>query len=1199
MNDLISDFSTNTLLSFFKAKVSSFKPLKESLNSILSDNNFQDFSELSKIGEIDFSGVEDLLVFACKTDKTLTKRSSKKRQFEIAKKVLKEDFKDGAIFVFYDDIGNFRFSFIRKNYGNKEQKFTNWKRFTYYIEKDKTNKTFKDRVGNCDFSSLDAIQKAFSVEKLTEDFYKELFAWYTWTLSDEVGITFPNNTEIVEDDRVKLEEQIIRLITRLLFVWFIKQKKLVPACLFEPEQLSRVLKDFDPNSKTEGNYYNAILQNLFFATLNKAIKERAFAQAVGERDIKTLYRYAEMFQISEQEVIEVFNDVPFLNGGLFECLDKDKRQDGVKYALDGFSRNAEKANGHFKHRAFIPNCVFFDDKKGIIPLLERYNFTVEENAPNEIQVALDPELLGNVFENLLGAFNPETKETARKQSGSFYTPREIVSYMVDESLIFYLLNVFPDLKEESIRHLFTEEDLAKEFAQNHALSEEISQKLKEIKILDPACGSGAFPMGILNRMVSVLEKLTCYKEKTIYDLKLHLIEECIYGVDIQTIAVQISKLRFFISLIVEQEEIDLAKPDENYKVITLPNLETKFVAANTLIGLTSANKNLLDLNDKVLEEMKTKLWDIRKQHFYAKSAREKRKLRITDESLRDEIKGYISANASKPNTAFIQTLQNEITQLENKRKNVEGELWVDETTKRTQVALFDNPVKQPSIFKVDKNLDERKKIDTRLKAIQTEIAKENNKAINIGFEKEIETIAKWNPYDQNASSPFFDVEWMFGLRTETADLGSFDVVIGNPPYVSAPTMVKTNPLLRKAIQNSNSFSTLYQKWDLYIPFMEIGLQQLSKNGISAMIIPYPFTNQTYSKNLRELILDKYSLREIVDLNGTKIFESATVSNCIPFISKKDNIESCGVSQIVDGLKIERIFQQSYKDLVQDEKTAVWNLSKEKRGKDKYSKMSILGDFCYLSKGMVLNANENTEKGSFVKEDLISDSHDEIHNRKYIEAKDIEKYRVKRVRYLEYNTERCPGKLSRPTFRELYEQPKLVFNCLGKMIVHYDEGAKLLHNHSLYSAILWKDLRDTDNKSISSSVKRYSRYLRKEMELNSESIDLRYLIGILNSKYASNLLNNLRGGDYHIYPEHLRNFPIPLIAIEKQQTLISLVNQVISNKTENANLDITSLISEIDSIVYKFYNLTHEEVLIIDPEFSLSQSEYDNLKIEEG
>ena len=130
--------------------------------------------------------------------------------------------------------------------------------------------------------------------------------------------------------------------------------------------------------------------------------------------------------------------MPFLNGGLFECLDKTRYIDGVTkcYNFDGFSRNdARFPDGRYKHRAVIPNNLFFEPEKGLISILKRYNFTIEENSPEEQQVALDPELLGKVFENLLGAYNPETKETARNQSGSFYTPREIVNYMVDESLI--------------------------------------------------------------------------------------------------------------------------------------------------------------------------------------------------------------------------------------------------------------------------------------------------------------------------------------------------------------------------------------------------------------------------------------------------------------------------------------------------------------------------------------------------------------------------------------------------------------------------------------------------------------------------------------------------------------------------------------------------------------------------------------------
>ena len=213
----------------------------------------------------------------------------------------------------------------------------------------------------------------------------------------------------------------------------------MPEALFQPDFLKTILKNFTPDSATSGNYYNAILQNLFFATLNNEIDKRDFATGKSfqgkaeDYGVKTLFRNPEndsWFRISNDEVLEIFSSVPFLNGGLFECLDKDTpdSQGKIIYS-DGFSRRADR-----QRRAFIPNALFFD-ANGLIPLLERYNFTVEENSPEDVQVALDPEMLGKVFENLLGTYNPETQITARKSSGSFYTPREIVHYMVDETLI--------------------------------------------------------------------------------------------------------------------------------------------------------------------------------------------------------------------------------------------------------------------------------------------------------------------------------------------------------------------------------------------------------------------------------------------------------------------------------------------------------------------------------------------------------------------------------------------------------------------------------------------------------------------------------------------------------------------------------------------------------------------------------------------
>jgi len=390
-------------------------------------------------------------------------------------------------------------------------------------------------------------------------------------------------------------------------------------------------------------------------------------------------------------------------------------------------------------------------------------------------------------------------------------------------------------------------------------------------------------------------------------------------------------------------------------------------------------------------------------------------------------------------------------------------------------------------------------------------------------------------------------------------------------------MVETNQDGRRAIIESGHFTTLYQKWDLYIPFIEIGLQLLTINGTFTMIVPYPLTNQTYAKKIRELILNQYNMFEIVDLNGTKVFENATVSNCIPFITKSTSNNNCYISHINEQKKILRSFLKNNTTLIQDKKTSVWNLTVEERETSRHSRMSILGDFCYISKGMVLNADEKNAKGEFSKNDLISETYDTIHCRKYIEAKDIERYRVKKIRYLEYNTERCPGKLSRPTFKKLYEKPKLMFNRLGNLMTFYDDKENFLHSDSMYSAVLWKDLEKIKNKSISASVKRYSRYSRKEMESYSKQVDLRYLLGILNSRYANVLLSNLRGGDYHIYPEHLRNLPIPLVEKSKQKNIIDLVNQIIAIKTNNPMSDTSNLEQKIDKLVYEFYGLSLDEI----------------------
>lgn len=514
---------------------------------------------------------------------------------------------DGAfMFCYRRGESILRFSYLSETWTfNKQKQFvkvsTDTMRYTYLLGEGRACRTAIEQFTALKNSklTLSDVTEAFSVETLTKQFYNDLFQWYQWAVDPASGVSFPNNMANDADQREDMETKMIRLITRMMFVWFIKQKSLVPNRLFDAAFIKGILKDFDPDSNTSGNYYNAILQNLFFATLNRAIvdeegNKRCFATNVG-KDVKTLYRYEELFSISTQEVINIFAEVPFLNGGLFECLDKTKTIDGVEqaYNYDGFSRNNKTfVDGRYRNRAVVPNVLFFHPERGLIAIFARYNFTIEENTPEEQQVALDPELLGKVFENLLGAYNPETRETARNQSGSFYTPRVIVKYMVDECLIAYLGNT------PFVRSLF-----ANNFVYDSAKAAEyraIVDKLKAIKILDPACGSGAFPMGILCRMIEVICRIS--PNEDIYKTKLAIIENCLYGSDIQSIAAQITKLRFFISLICNCEK-DNAKP--NFGIPTLPNLETNFVAADSLIDKKKENTQLNLFENPRIKEIKT------------------------------------------------------------------------------------------------------------------------------------------------------------------------------------------------------------------------------------------------------------------------------------------------------------------------------------------------------------------------------------------------------------------------------------------------------------------------------------------------------------------------------------------------------------------------------------------------------------------
>ena len=708
-------------------------------------------------------------------------------------------------------------------------------------------------IENEGVNNFDTLDKAWegilNTEELNKQFYRKLFTWYEWAVKEA---TFPTD----ENRVIKPEEHVIRLITRLLFIWFIKEKGLVADELFKKAQIQDFLKEdvFDSGD----SYYRAVLQNLFFATLNTEIDKRRFStQTRKDHRNFSVYRYESQMDDSDR-LLELFAETPFINGGLFDCLDTFTETGGGGCRIDCFSDRQYR-------KLSIPNRLFFDEEQGLIPLLEHYKFTVEENTPIDQEVALDPELLGRVFENLLAAINPETGETARKMTGSYYTPRAIVDYMVEEALIATLSQKCQPSEdneiawEERLRYLF---DYAQMFDDASVWFDDretvdIVKTISEFKILDPAVGSGAFPMGVLHKLTLALRRLDPdnnrwealqkelagkraaaafntqnqqerddelteisetferYRDSD-FGRKLYLIQNSIFGVDIQPIACQIAKLRFFISLAIEQE------PDKdagNFGIKPLPNLETRFVAANTLIGIDLSEARGL-FQDDVVQQLLKEIAPIREKFFLANNRQKKRKLEEQEERCRKQLENELE----RQRTEWINNQQREIKQ---------------------KVAQLPNPKQREQQLK-----EEQAKYKIRKAKFDADF--ENARKI-----------VQWKPYDQNAKEDWFDPEWMFRI-TE-----GFDIAIGNPPYVESRNSLLLDE--QKTAYGKQVVSdweeSLPRGIDLLIYFYARSAKFLNEYGNGCFITQNAWLNTDYGYKFQRFSLNKFSFLQIVDTSA--------------------------------------------------------------------------------------------------------------------------------------------------------------------------------------------------------------------------------------------------------------------------------------------------------------------------------------------
>ena len=1006
-------------------------------------------------------------------------------------------------------------------------------------------------------------------QELNRRFYRELYNWFERAIEEA---SFPKN----QAQTISSEEHVIRLITRLLFVWFIKEKGLIAEDLFIKNKVRDLLKNYD--HETGDSYYRAVLQNLFFATLNTEIDKRRFSkQTRADHRNPSVYRYKKEMTDSDG-LLNLFAQTPFINGGLFDCLDSFEGVKAGGTRLDCFTDNPTQRRDYS-----IPNRLFFG-ANGLITLFENYKFTVEENTPIEQEVALDPELLGKVFENLLAAYNPETRETARKQTGSYYTPSTVVDYMVAETLVALLAEKCQpadgDVKywHERLHYLLDYED-AYDDAKDLFLKEEaegIVRAIAEIKVLDPAVGSGAFPMGMLHKLTLALQRLdpdnkwwealqrefakakadaafetrkqqdrdaelleiseTFERYSDDFGRKLYLIQNSIFGVDIQPIACQIAKLRFFISLAIEQES---DKNADNFGIKPLPNLETRFVAADTLIGLGLSEAKSL-LQDDAVQQLLKEIEAIREKYFLANNRSQKLQYTRQEQTCRDQLDQALKAQ--KEEWAARQHRD------------------IDE-----KIARIPNPKDRAKLRD-----DEQKNYKMREKR----------------FDASLETarkVAHWKPYDQNAKADWFDPEYMFGITR------GFDVVIGNPPYIQ---LQKNRGELRRRYQYAD-FETFASTGDIYQLFYEKGCQLLiPQRGLLCYITSDSWLNTEYGKTLRRYFAEQHTpLRLLIIGEGT--FENAIVNTSIltarhgrsDEIGKAVNIISLANKNFPPDASFWMPFQpqgerswsvlsvieQSIMDKMETVGTALkeWDIAINYGIKTGYSEAFIIDN---RTKNVLIDKDPNSaeilkqvlRRGNDLQRFLapwtgwwLIDTHNGYDN---VPAVNIDDYPA-----IKSHLDRFYPRLEKR--RDKGRTPYNLRNC-----AYHQEFEK--------EKLIWLDLTQKGRFACDDS----GIYCLDSSFIMTSNC-AKYLCAILNSNLIAWFMKNTAPTGMGMHPRwkkvYVETIPIPKISATKQRPFIQLVDSILATKDADSDADITDQEREIDRLVYALYGLTEEEIAAVE------------------
>ena len=1014
------------------------------------------------IGNIRLDDGHSLAIFCFEVTDNVVIFRNRKTLREIAAKYVDQSLIHGALVFYYSPKqDDYRLSFIAKQTffnedGEPVKKETAPKRYTFLLGKNEPCTTAASRImelidkKESNSIGLKEITNAFSVERLNKEFFNGYKAQYTKFLKTIA-------------DTKQHRDYVKKLLGRLVFLQFLQKKGWmgVPADSDKWENGDKnYLNNLIDKHQNNDRLLSDVLEPLFFKTLNEKRKGDIADSKLGD-NIK----------------------IPYLNGGLF---DKDR---------------IDELDIDFPYNYFKELMEFFS----------QYNFTIDENDPDDAEIGVDPEMLGHIFENLL---------EDNKDKGAFYTPKEIVQYMCQQSVIEYLKTHTDAELHTAIETLVVKKQVDITL-QDKDTANNIYNLLRAVKVCDPAIGSGAFPMGILNVLFHSRQLLYGFRRDTKgfspEEVKRDIIQNNIFGVDIEQGAVDIARLRFWLSLVVDSEEPN-----------PLPNLDYKIVCGNSLLSryrLDEPIKNVfVEYNKKNKEN---------KMSFAKYQQMVKDYLETSDHTKKDEFRKTIEEIKKVFKTHITGKEQKEITDIEYKI----------------------NCINAPKLLPDYKQTKEEK---TKLKDLEKELKKLNAK--------------KQDKLDNKLYENAF--EWRFEfpqLLNDEGDFIGFDIVIGNPPYG-----VSIKGDYRKTVVSA--FGNV-PDYEIYYFFIERANNLLRKYGVLSYIIPNTWLFNTFAAKYRIQILNNWNLIEVLDCTKFLIFESATVLNTIITWSKNQTsklLNPIGYRNTAHAVNFRELLNEDRQllelsDLL--ELNQNWGLAFSRPHniirlvkKIKSNKRLLNEIFPDTSQGLIAYDKYKGQSADIISTRAYHSFEYKQGFKKWLWGEDVRRYELNwnNKEYINY----CSG-IANP------RQPKF-FNDKRLLV-------REITNPSIYATITSEELYNDPAILIT-------------LDCNND-YPLEIVLAVLNSKLATFYHFNhspkaTKGAFPKILVQDLKEFPLPSITSEEKKLITDLVERILDSKKSNPQADTIDLENQIDFLVYKLYNLTYDEVLIVDPESTISREEYE-------